>query len=162
MKFSRRDFIKRSGLVGAASLVLPSSSTLANETTPRYAGYNDLHEKQQKTETGEKKMITRMVLIHFKEDAPQWAYDSYEEQKKELAKLPCVKRMISGPNYVSGPEEVTRKIMSSVTYPQSLSLWEFEDEAGLEEFLTAPVHKKLAGSEFVKHVEWRYVGNIRS
>ncbi len=107
-------------------------------------------------------MITRMVMIHYKDDAPQWAYDAYEEQKQQLAKLPCVKRMVTSPNFVSEAEKVTGSIMDRVTYPQSISMWEFEDEAALETFLTAPEHKELAGSDFVKHVEWRYVGNLTS
>lgn len=107
-------------------------------------------------------MITRMVLIQFKKDAPQWAYDSYEEQKKILAKLPCVKRMISGINREIAPEGALNDIMSRVTYPQSISLWEFEDEVGLQEFLDAPDHEALARSPMIEHIEWRYVGNLVS
>ena len=107
-------------------------------------------------------MITRMVMIHFKEDTPAEALQSYEDQKIQLAKLPCVKRMISGPNFVTPKEDEIRAIMDRVTYPQSVSLWESEDETGFNEFLTAPLHKELAGSDFVQHIQWRYVGNIKS
>jgi hypothetical protein len=103
-----------------------------------------------------------MVMIHFKEDAPREALESYEELKRQLAELPCVKRMISGLNFVSPAEEEVRNIMDRVTFPQSLSIWEFEDETAFEDFLTAPLHKELARSDFVRHVEWRYVGNLRS
>ena len=94
-------------------------------------------------------MITRMVMIQFKSDAPQEALESYEQQKQDLAKLPCVKHMISGFNFINPQEEAIRQIMDRVTYPQSLSIWEFEDEAGFEEFLTAPMHKSLAQSDCV-------------
>jgi hypothetical protein len=57
-------------------------------------------------------------MIHFKESAPQDALQDYEDQKHQLAKLPCVKRMVSGINHVSAAEEETREIMSRVTYPQ--------------------------------------------
>ena len=70
--------------------------------------------------------------------------------------------MISGLNFINPQEDVTRQIMDRVTYPQSLSMWEFEDEPALEEFLAAPSHKSLAQSDCVQHMEWRYVGNIRS
>lgn len=107
-------------------------------------------------------MITRAVLIQFNEDAPEEAIQAYEQSKIQLQKLPIVKNMISGQNFVSPHEQEVKKYMNRVTYPQSASIWQFASEADFNEFLTAPEHKKLATSDFVQHMKWRYVANLKS
>jgi hypothetical protein len=37
-----------------------------------------------------------MLIIRLKSDAPQGAGEAYEELKEQLAKLPCMKRMVTG------------------------------------------------------------------
>ena len=107
-------------------------------------------------------MITRMVLVEFNEDAPEEAIQTYEDEKKKLEKLPCVKRMVSGLGFIPEKEAGTQKIMDRVTFPQSLSYWEFEDEAGLDDFLTAPVHLEMVKLDFIRHIKRRYVGNLET
>ncbi len=107
-------------------------------------------------------MITRMVLVEFNEDAPEEALQAYEDEKLKLEKLPCVKRMVSGMGFVPEKEAKTQKIMTRVTFPQSLSYWEFEDEAGLDDFLTAPEHLEMVKLDFIRHIKRRYVGNLKT
>ncbi len=52
--------------------------------------------------------------------------------------------------------------MARVTFPQSLSYWEFEDEAGLDDFLTAPEHLEMVKLDFIRHIKRRYVGNLKT
>ena len=98
-----------------------------------------------------------MYLMIFKE-----AIQAYEDAKVELAnKLPCVKRMVTSLNFVDdAAESTTKKMMDHASYPESLSIWEFEDENGLNDFLSASDHVDMVKKDWIRHMKRRYVGNM--
>jgi len=107
-------------------------------------------------------MIARVVLVDFKPDAPAEAFEAYEKAKARLARLPCVSRMISGCSSLPKAEANLNQRMPRVTFPQVASIWEFEDDAALDAFLSAPEHFRMLDQGFLPHVAHRYVANIRS
>ena len=52
--------------------------------------------------------------------------------------------------------------MPRVTFPRIVSTWDFEDETGLDEFLNAPEHIRMSKSDWMDHISWRYVANLKT
>ena len=107
-------------------------------------------------------MITRIVMVDFNQDAPEEAFRTYKETQQKLAKLRCVKRMRRGENFLPAQEANLNEGMPRVTFPRIVSTWDFEDETGLDEFLNAPEHIRMSKSDWMDHISWRYVANLKT
>lgn len=107
-------------------------------------------------------MATRVVIVEFESGVTPQQVAEFEATLRALAEGTAnLVRMICGKHCVLSGESVLSANAPSVVFGNFLSVWEFNDEQALEEFVIQPIHREMASKKFRQLVKRRYVANIR-
>jgi Stress responsive A/B Barrel Domain len=106
-------------------------------------------------------MITRAVMVEFHPHVTESDVTEFKGRLHDLAaRASGLVRMACGAHAEAAGDGVLRKGAPSVVFGDFLSIWEFRDEAALDEFLIDPGHREMA-DKWRAVVKRRYVVNFR-
>lgn len=105
---------------------------------------------------------TRVVIVEFAPDVTAEDVTDFEVTLRRLASETAnLVRMTCGTHYPAASESVLSAQAPGVAFGSFVSVWEFQDERALDDFLVQPRHRELAAKVFSRLVKKRYVANMR-
>jgi len=106
-------------------------------------------------------MITRVVIVEFHPHVTPALVAEFRGWLEDVAaRTPGLTRMVCGPHEPAASDPVLSANAPDAVFGQFMSIWEFSDEAALEDYLTSPYHREFAATRFPKVVRRRYLANI--
>lgn len=106
-------------------------------------------------------MAKRIVIVEFESEVTPREVAEFSGWLRELAaNTPSLISMTCGEHYAATGEAALSASAPSVVFGNFASIWEFDDERALDEFVMQPFHRAMAGQKFRKFIRRRYVANI--
>lgn len=107
-------------------------------------------------------LIERRVLVCFKENAAEETIENFYRGLEELKDitLGLVDFKIRHFESVNNEDQLNAAV-PNVTFPNIMTIWTFENEKYLHQFLTSEKHLDIAKEKFKPAVERRIVFNSR-
>lgn len=107
-------------------------------------------------------MATRAIIVEFEPGTTPYQIAEFRGWLRELAaSTQKLVRMTCGEHFDTRGDAALSANAPAVVFGNFVSVWEFEDEQALENFVTQPFHRSMASSKFRSVVRRRYVVNIR-
>lgn len=105
---------------------------------------------------------TRIVIVEFGPEVTAQDVADFEATLRRLASETAnLVRMTCGRHYAAVSESALSAHAPGVAFGSFVSVWEFQDERALDDFLVQPRHRELAGKVFSRLVKKRYVANMK-
>jgi hypothetical protein len=107
-------------------------------------------------------MVTRVVIAEFHPHVTAAQVAQFQSWLEEAArKAQGLVRMTCGEHVPAVSDPVLSSRAPDAVFGSFMSIWEFESEQALNEFLVQPFHREMAATKFPTVVQRRYVANIR-
>jgi hypothetical protein len=106
-------------------------------------------------------MLTRVVMVQFRPHVTPADVAAFKGWLQEVAaSTPGLVRMTCGPHKETSNDAVLSKKAPDAVFCDFMSVWEFESESAVNDYLASPFHRKMAAEKFSTVVQCRYVANI--
>jgi hypothetical protein len=106
-------------------------------------------------------MVTRVVIAEFHPHVTAAQAAEFRGWLEEAARqAKGLVRMTCGEHIPASSDPVLSSNAPNAVFGSFMSIWQFESEQALNEFLVQPFHREMAATKFPTVVRRRYIANI--